>query len=103
MDVFEPLAKKLLRYVLASKISPVRDVPQSFTIAWPPILQMSEKERAEIYSLRAPGRASDIMAGVISPIEARKADDVIEAYHLDSQPDIEPEDEDEEEIVAVVA
>jgi uncharacterized protein len=104
MDVFEPLVKKLLRYVLASKFSPVRDVPQSFTIAWPPILQMSEKERAEIYSLRAPGRASDIMAGVVSPIEARKADDVIEAYHLDSQPDIEPSDnDDEEETVAVVA
>jgi phage-related protein (TIGR01555 family) len=103
MDVFEPLVKKLLRYVLASKNSPVDYAPQSFTISWPPILQMSDKERAEIYSLRAPGRASDIMAGVISPIEARKADDVIEAYHLDSQPDIEPEDEDEEEIVTIVA
>jgi phage-related protein (TIGR01555 family) len=103
MDVFEPLVKKLLRYVLASKNSPIKDAPQAFTISWPSILQMSEKEKAEIYSLRAPGRASDIMAGVISPIEARKSDDVIDAYHLDSQPEIEPEDEDEEETIAVVA
>lgn len=96
MDVFEPLVKKLLRYVLASKNSPVKDSPQAFTISWPPILQMSEKEIAEIYALRAPGRASDVMAGVISPIEARRSDDVIEAYHLDSQPDAEPADDDAE-------
>jgi hypothetical protein len=61
---------------------------------------MSEKEKAEIYSLRATGRASDILASVISPVEARKSDDVIETYHLDAGDDApipEPEEDDGDE------
>jgi phage-related protein (TIGR01555 family) len=96
----EPLASKLIKYILASTMSPVADPPRRFTVLWPPILQMSEKEKAEIYSLRATGRASDILASVISPVEARKSDDVIETYHLDAGDDApipEPEEDDGDE------
>jgi hypothetical protein len=83
---YEPEAKKLTRYIFLSGNSPVIDPPQVFTISWLPIRQMTEKEKAEIYSLRATGRSADILSTVISPIEARKSDDVIESYHLDAEP-----------------
>lgn len=89
-NVYESQVKKLVRLVFLSRYSPVVDPPQDFTITWPPILQMSEKEKAEIFALRAPGRASDVLAGVVAAPEARKADDVIEAYHLDSQDEVDP-------------
>lgn len=91
---YESEAKKLTRYVFLSGNSPVIDPPQIFTISWMPIRQMTDKEKAEIYSLRATGRSADILSAVISPIEARKSDDVIESYHLDAEPSgevIEPE------------
>ena len=61
------------------------DPPRSFTITWPPILQMSEKEKATIYATRAVGRSSDLLGGIISATEGRRSDDVIETYHLDSR------------------
>ncbi len=84
-QIYEPLVKALVRYVFLSRNTPVIDPPQDFTITWPPILQMSEKEKAEIYALRAPGRSSDFLAGIISAAEGRNSDDVAESYHLDSQ------------------
>lgn len=83
----DPIAAKLLRYVFACRMCPIADPPNRFTVLWPPILQMSERENAEIYAMRAPGRASDIASGCVSPIEARASDDVIATYHLDSSQD----------------
>lgn len=84
-QTYEPPVKQLVKFMFLSRNSPVIDPPQKFTITWPPILQMSELEKATIYSQRAPGRSSDVLAGIISAMEARNSDDVIDAYHLDAQ------------------
>ena len=82
---FTPLAKMLLRYVLASKNAPVNDVPTPFTVEWPPIDNLTESEEATIYAQRATGRAADVASGVISPTEARRSPDVVQAYSLDDE------------------
>lgn len=92
-DVLEPECKKLVRLLFLSRNSAVADPPQTFTITWPSILQMSEAEKATIYATRAVGRSSDILAGVITAIEARKSDDVVETYHLDAEASNEEEAE----------
>jgi phage-related protein (TIGR01555 family) len=84
---YEPEAKKLTRYIFLSANSPVIEPPQYFTISWQSIRQMTEMEKAQIYSMRATGRASDLVGGVITAIEARDSDDVVESYHLDAQPE----------------
>ena len=82
---FTPLAKMLLRYVLASKNAPVNDVPTPFSVEWPPIDNLTESEEATIYAQRATGRASDIASGVISPTEARRSPDVVQTYSLEDE------------------
>lgn len=82
---YAPLAEKLLRYIFASKMTPVRDVPHPFYVEWPPIAQMTEKEEAEIYQMMAAGRAADVTSAVISPMEARRSEDVQKIFKLDSE------------------
>ena len=87
-NVLDKQVKRLVSYLFLARNSAVQDVPNRFTIVWPPLLQMSEEQTATIYATRAVGRASDIDSGVISAIEARRSDDVIETYHLDSESDV---------------
>lgn len=93
-NYLEPLIRKFLSILFAARNSPVADPPLEFTIAWPPLETMSEKEKAEIYAMRSTARASDVAARIISPEEARRSPDVIEAYGLQSLPGAgeDPED-----------
>lgn len=85
-QTYEPQCKKLVRLIFLSRNCPVIDPPQTFTITWPPIMQMTERQKAEIYQMRAAARSTDIPLGVVNAIEARKSEDVIESYHLDADP-----------------
>lgn len=92
---YTPLAKTLLRYIFASATSPVSAPPIPFAVKWPPIENLTEAEEAAIYAQRATGRTSDVLSGVISPVEARRSRDVVSSYMLDDEPAPPPPPDDE--------
>lgn len=79
------------------------NMPDDWESVWNPLFQMSEKEEAETFAIRAGARSTDIQSGVIPPSVGTKQakengdysdidDELIEAMEEEEQ---EPDDEDE--------
>ena len=72
--------RRLLQAIFAQYTSPIETPPRRLTITWPSIMQPTDSELAAVSLQRAQARASDVTAGIVSPMEARASDDVVSTY-----------------------
>lgn len=91
----DPPTRRFLDIEFASTNTPLSEIPESYKIKWNPILQESKTDKADNHFKNAQARQLDVFSGIVTDDQARRQDDVQEAYKLTEEEIAEGEDEDQ--------
>lgn len=91
-DVFEPALRWILGVMMRAREGPTAgQLPADWGIAWRPLWQPTDKEKAETRNINAQARGADVTNAVISPTEARTDPTLAEVYTIDDSALLETE------------
>lgn len=81
--IYTPAVRRILYLILASREGPTGgQVPSGWEIEWRPLWTETESEKEDRRQKAAARRSLDVNAGIVSPTEARRDRDVVEAYGI---------------------